>query len=300
MVRSHFRTLLGSTVAVATLAVLVGACNSTNPAETGDAATNRDASVNPDAADRDGASGQDSGPGLDGGPAADGGDIDAGPLPTIQVWLVGDSTVAPNSGWGDSLQRYIIDQATVYNRGRSGRSSKSYYEEDDNYWSEHPDAVLNHLVAGDYVLIQFGHNDEKEEEYRHTDPGTAPEYQGTFRDYLELYIVETRARGATPILITPVSRMVFDTDGSHRRTHGNYPAATIKVAEDKAVVVLDLELRSHEIFDTLGQDQTMALYSDGVDRTHFPADKAWRVAKMVIDLLRESSSPLAAYIKPNQ
>ncbi len=299
MVRSPLTRILGSTLSVATVAVLIGACNATNPAETGDAATNRDASVDRDAGDRDGTSGNDSGSGLDAGSATDGGDIDAGPLPTIQVWLVGDSTVAPNSGWGDSLQRYLIEQATVFNRGRGGRSSKSFYEEDNNYWSEHPDAVLNHLEPGDYVLIQFGHNDEKEEEYRHTDPGTAPEYQGTFREYLELYIAETRDRGATPILITPVSRMVFDSDGSHVRTHGEYPAAMTKVAEDNSVVLLDLEERSHEIFDSLGQEQTMTLYSDGEDRSHFPPDKAWRVAQMVVDLLGESTSPLAAYVDPD-
>ncbi len=218
------------------------------------------------------------------------------PLAPTSVWLIGDSTVSPNSGWGDLFQETLLEEATVFNRARSGRSTKSFYEEDQSYWSDHVDAVLNHLQSGEYVLIQFAHNDEKDDIERHTDPGTAPDYQGTFRDFLELYIAETRAVGATPILITPVSRMVFDGDGTHRRTHGDYPAAMIKTAEDNDVVLLDLELRSHEIFEALGQVETMAQYSDGEDRTHFPQDKAGRVAKMVADLLREAPSPLARYV----
>ena len=146
-------------------------------------------------------------------------------------------------------------------------------------------------------MIQFGHNDEKDDVERHTEPGTSPDYDDTFRSYLELYIDETRGVGATPILLTPVSRMTFHSDGSHARTHGDYPAAMIHTAAENGVVLLDLEFHSHEQFDTLGETETVEQFSDGEDRSHFPPEKAWRVAEMVTLLLRESSSPLADYVK---
>ncbi len=211
------------------------------------------------------------------------------------VWLVGDSTVAPDTGWGESFSRYVIAGTTIRNRGRGGRSSKSYYDESDSYWSRASNAVLRGVRAGDYVLLQFGHNDSKPEADRHTEPGSAPSYRGSFRTYLERYITEARARGAIPILITPVSRMQFNATG-HRRTHGDYPAAMRRVASDNDVVLLDLELRSHQVFDDLGQTRTHSLYSDGTDFTHFPADKAWRVSLMVATLLSESDSPLRCQV----
>jgi lysophospholipase L1-like esterase len=185
----------------------------------------------------------------------------------------------------------------VVNRARSGRSSKSFYEEDNNAWSEHPDAVMRHIQSGDYVLVQFGHNDEKDDPERHTEPGSPPDYDDTFRAYLELYISETLSAGAKPILITPVSRMTFDSSGAHQRTHGAYPAAMTQTAAANGIPLLDLELVSHEHFDTIGEEQTLLLFSDGTDRTHFPPEKAWRVAEMVATLLNDSESDLAAYVK---
>ncbi|MBW2526914.1 MAG: rhamnogalacturonan acetylesterase [Deltaproteobacteria bacterium] len=246
-----------------------------------------------------GAAGQGGQPAAGSGTGGEsGGAGGSAPLVETEVWLIGDSTVSPDSGWGDSLEDYLADEATVHNRARSGRSSKSFREETGNYWTEHPDAVMNHLAAGDYVLIQFGHNDEKDDVERHTEPGSPPDYQDTFRQYLESYIDDTRSVGATPVLITPVSRMSFDSAGAHLRTHGDYPAAMLQTGSANGVVVLDLELRSHQRFDQLGETQTLELFSDGVDRTHFPADKAWRVAEMVAELLAESTSPLGAYVRP--
>ena len=221
----------------------------------------------------------------------------AAPLVELNVWLIGDSTVATGSGWGDFLQPLLDAKATVINRARSGESTMSFYEAAaDNLWSGADNGVIPHLGPGDYVLIQFGHNDEHDDPEHHTDPGAPPDYQGTFRQYLELYVDETRAAGGTPILVTPVCRMWFNADGSHIRDHGDYPAAMIKTAEDKGVVLLDLEAYSHGAFEGLGEADTLALFSDGTDRTHFPPDKAWRVAEFVAALLESSSSPLAAYV----
>lgn len=223
---------------------------------------------------------------------AEGGALDAGPVcgggPVPHVYLVGDSTTASGSGWGDAFEAYL-DGVSVTNTARGGRSSKSFYDEGAF------DATRDALEAGDYVFIQFGHNDSKPEAYRRTEPGDAPNFAGTYREYLERYIEETRARGATPILLTPVSRMTF-SGGEHRRTHGNYAPAARQAALDNGVVLLDLEELSHQIFSELGDAETMRLYAEAPDRTHFPPDKAFRVAEMVVNLLAESSSPLSCYV----
>ena len=210
--------------------------------------------------------------------------------PQATFWLIGDSTVASGSGWGDSLQPLLSAGATVMNRAQSGASSKSFYEASD-CWSQGTDAVLPHIAAGDYVFIQFGHNDEKTDS-RYTDPGVPPDYLGTFRDYLEKYIADVRAAGAIPVLITPVSRMVFSASGDLLRTHGVYPASVKQAGSANAVVVLDLEEKSYEVFQALGQAQTLELYSfnDNSDFTHFPPEKAWRVAEMVAELFTASAS----------
>lgn len=212
-----------------------------------------------------------------------------GPTPAASVHLIGDSTVASGSGWGDFLEAELAG-ATVNNAARSGTSSKSFYD------GGRFDAVRSALAPGDYVLIQFGHNDSKPEAYRRTEPGAAPDYDGTYREYLERYIDETRAAGATPILVTSVSRMVFGSDGRARRTHGDYPAAMRAVANDHGVTLLDLEAHSFEVFDMLGEAETVRLYAEEPDRTHFPLDKAFRVTEMVTTLLAASTSPLRCYL----
>lgn len=205
------------------------------------------------------------------------------------VYLVGDSTTASGSGWGDSLSLYL-DELDVTNAARSGRSSKSFYEEGAF------DSVREAMGPGDFVFVQFGHNDSKPEEYRRTEPGSAPDFAGTFRDFLELYIDEVREAGATPILLTPVSRMTFSGE-EHRRTHGDYAPAVRRVAEDNDVVLLDLEARSHDEFQELGEEETVRLYAEEPDRTHFPESKAFRIAEMVVELLSTSSSPLRCFVE---
>ncbi|MCB9811053.1 MAG: right-handed parallel beta-helix repeat-containing protein [Candidatus Nomurabacteria bacterium] len=212
----------------------------------------------------------------------------------VDVYLIGDSTVSSGSGWGDFLKDYLRTEATVINAAISGRSSKSYYDEGSF------NSVRSSLAPGDYLLIQFGHNDQHLDDIHYTNPGTAPAYNGTFRDYLELYINEARAKGAIPVLITPVSRMVFTSTDQHIRSHGEYAPAVRKIAADNNVILLDLEERSHQVFNNLGETQTLQLYAGygGTfdDRTHFPPEKAFRVTEMVVTLLRNSSSLLRGYL----
>ncbi len=252
-----------------------------------------------------GGSGGTGGTAAAGGAAGSGGSAGSNPctspLDTVSVWLIGDSTVASGSGWGDFLGDYLAPEANVKNRARGGRSSKSFYEESNSAWSSsNSDAVMNGIQPGDFVVIQFGHNDSKPEEYRRTEPGSAPDYQGTYRDYLELYINETKAEGATPILVTSVSRMVFGTDGTLARTHGEYPPAARKVAQDNNVALIDLEEESFQVFNALGKTETLKLYAEdgGADLTHFPPEKAFRVTEIFTGLLTPTKTTLACYLKP--
>lgn len=199
------------------------------------------------------------------------------------LWLVGDSTMAPGSGYGEGLKP-AIPSVLVNNKGISGASSLSY----KLAWPATRDAINNN----DVVLIQFGHNDSKVLDLtKFCDPGVAPTYAGSYSDNLRDYIQDVRAAGATPILVTPVSRMVFrDDDGDgrreHIRTHGNYPAAVRHIAQDEGIEYIDLELATHILWNYLGEDTTIELFqADSGDRTHFPPDKAWRVSELVLWLL---------------
>lgn len=224
--------------------------------------------------------------------------LTATPCPAVvappNIVLIGDSTVATNSGWGDFLQSHFKAGSTVTNSAFSGTSSRSFY---NARWP----AVRNMLRSGDYLLIQFGHNDPKAEP-RYTDPGVAPNYTGSYRTFLELYINEAKARGVTPILVTSVSEMIYWSTGALRWTHGLYPSAARRTAALNDVALLDLESRSHSVFNNLGEAETLRLYAEPIanaDRTHFPPEKAFRVTQMVADLLRASPSPLRCALLPS-
>ncbi|HRE89897.1 MAG TPA: rhamnogalacturonan acetylesterase, partial [Myxococcota bacterium] len=130
----------------------------------------------------------------------------------------------PTWGWGMAVQDLLRPPATVENHAASGRSTKSFIAE--GRW----DKVRAGLMTGDFVLIQFAHNDEKKEDpKRYTDPATS------FRDNLRRFIRETRERGATPLLATPVSRRKFNAQGKLTPTHGAYPDAVRAVASEEQV-----------------------------------------------------------------
>jgi len=142
----------------------------------------------------------------------------------VHIFMVGDSTMAekdpkaePERGWGQALQALFDDTVKVSNHAVNGRSSKSFI--DEGRW----ETVLGSLQSGDYVIIQFGHNDQKPDEARHTDPYAA------YKRNLEKYVTETRAKGAFPILCTPIARRKFDEKGVLVDTHGEYPDAVRRI-----------------------------------------------------------------------
>jgi len=202
------------------------------------------------------------------------------------VYLLGDSTCSPYEekhrprfGWGEKLEGFL-NGFKVEDRAASGRSSKSFINE--GRW----DKVMQDLKAGDYVFIQFSHNDEKlKDEKRGTQPF------GEFSDNLRRFISETQSKGATPVLLTPVCRRAFNSDGSAKYSHKDYPAAIKKVGEETNTPVLDIELMTAEWLAANGVEGSKKFYMvsvNGKDNTHFTEEGATAVAGMVAKSLKES------------
>ncbi|MFD7430984.1 rhamnogalacturonan acetylesterase [Streptomyces sp. NPDC059818] len=212
------------------------------------------------------------------------------------VHIAGDSTAArkyadaaPETGWGMALPFFLSHPLTVANHAMNGRSSKSFIDEGLL------GALLEDVRAGDLLLIQFGHNDEKTEDpARGTDPYT------TYQDCLGRYIAAARARRARPVLITPVERRRFAEDGTAKPTHGDYPAAMRALAARERVPLLDLQALSLARWQELGPDGTEAYfnrlepgefpnYPDGQqDNTHFRPTGAIEVARMTARALLDT------------
>jgi lysophospholipase L1-like esterase len=148
-------------------------------------------------------------------------------------------------GWGQVFQRLFGSDVTIYNKAISGRSSKSFWDEGSFA------AFVNSIQAGDYLFIQFGHNDEKSDDAtRYTTP------YGTYKEYLSRYISQCRQRGAHPVLLTPVERRSFNSDGSIRPTHGEYPAAMRQLGVEQNVPVIDITRKSQALYEAYGVEGT--------------------------------------------
>lgn len=215
------------------------------------------------------------------------------------LYLVGDSTVddnqAPFHGWGWAMPQVAAPGVTVDNHGLSGRSSKSFLDEGLF------DPVREAMQPGDVLLIQFGHNDEKKDAERHTDPETS------FPEKLNIYIDAALEKGALPVLITPVSRRLYTEEGALMDTHGPYPDAIRRLASQRGVPLVDLHRLSRALFEQLGQEATAELFvrlapgkhpdfPDGHDdRTHFNAEGARQIAALVATAMREDPR-LCAFI----
>lgn len=210
----------------------------------------------------------------------------------ITFLLIGDSTVASNKvederqGWGGSFSRCFDDRIHVINLARNGRSSKSFRAE--GLW----DKAMQ--LNADYVLIQFGHNDN---------PGKGAQREtnaapgGDFRENLRRYVTEVRAKGAKPILITPTTRRVYAKNGLIDRAEGNLPyaEATRDVAQDMNVPLLDLNRQTRDQFDRMGEGPSNWIQPDG-DRTHFTARGARFIAALTADALQKAVPELKQFV----
>ncbi|MCY8092585.1 rhamnogalacturonan acetylesterase [Bacillus haynesii] len=216
----------------------------------------------------------------------------------IQLFLAGDSTVcdydggrAPRAGWGQKIDAFLSDGVLIRNEAASGRSSRSFIEEG------RLERIMTQIRSGDYLFVQFGHNDQKLDD-RYTEPYT------TYKQHLRRYIDDARLKKANPVLITPVQRRSFESDGRFKNTHGDYPDAMIQLAEELRVPLIDLAFKSRQLLESMGQEASKKLflwlepgehpnYPDGArDDTHFCDFGANEIAKLVAQGIKEAGIPL--------
>jgi lysophospholipase L1-like esterase len=222
------------------------------------------------------------------------------------IYTIGDSTMAnktkpdenPERGWGQMLPLFFNDNITVDNRAVNGRSTRSFI--DEKRW----DAIYKVLKPGDYVFIQFGHNDQKEKDStRFTNPHTA------YRHNLIRFVNETRAKGAIPVLFSSIVRRNFNEQGVLISTHGDYPLETRLVAQEYKVPFIDMEYYSELLEQSYGPEKSKQLHlhykageipyykEDKADNTHLCVKGATEIAKIAIEELKKTNLDLIKYIK---
>jgi lysophospholipase L1-like esterase len=206
----------------------------------------------------------------------------------LRVVLVGDSTVTDESGWGAGFARLRTEGIEVINMAASGRSSKSFI--DEGLWAK---ALA---LKGRYYLVQFGHNDEPGKgPERETDPAT------TFRAFMARYVDESRAIGATPILVTSLVRRLYADDGRIRTSQTPYVEAVRALAVEKHVPLIDLHAISLADAENAGDDVWADLSPQDaqgqVDRTHLNAKGGEVVGRMVVQSLGEVVPELARFFR---
>jgi lysophospholipase L1-like esterase len=217
----------------------------------------------------------------------------------ITVYLIGDSTMSikekktyPETGWGMPFVNYFDSTVTIDNRAKNGRSTKTFLSE--GLWQP----VAANLHPGDYVLIQFGHNDEVDTKASYTT-------ESAFKANLELFVNQSRDKGAIPVLITPVARRKFDATGKIIETHAVYAQIVRDVAAKNNVPLIDLDIKSQELLQQLGDETSKLLYNhlepgehpnypEGrQDDTHFSELGARKMAGLVLKGIRDLNLELA-------
>ncbi|RYD80318.1 MAG: rhamnogalacturonan acetylesterase [Sphingobacteriales bacterium] len=220
----------------------------------------------------------------------------------LTIWMIGDSTMSikekkyyPETGWGMPFANFWDSSVTIENRAKNGRSTKSFLKE--NSWKP----VLDNLKEGDYVFIQFGHNDEIPTKKNATTPIE-------FKDNLVKYVVETRSKKAIPVLFTSVARRKFDSTGNLVSTHEEYAGITRAVAAEQKVVLIDLDVKSSAVLKEMGIENSIFLfnhlkpgqhpnYPEGkMDDTHFSELGARRMAELALAEIRILLPDLATRI----
>jgi len=217
---------------------------------------------------------------------------DPAPQTPVKIVLVGDSTVTDNAGWGLGFKQFLTPGAECINVSQGGRSSESFRRE--GRWTN---ALALH---GDYYLIQFGHNNEPGKPGRSTD-------MATFVSNMVSYVEEARASGATPVLVTPLTRRQWDKDhpGKIKSSLAPYAVEVRKIAAERNVPLVDLQARSIELCESLGPDKCLAFSpfktnADGTvahDGTHLNDQGHVLFARLVVNELRSAVPALAPYLR---
>ena len=224
--------------------------------------------------------------------------IEKADVPTI--YLCGNSTVVdqhyePWASWGQMITRWFGPEVAISNHAESGLTARTFIA------SNRLDKILTTLKKGDYVFVEFGHNDEKEKK-----PGDGAWYHYQYQ--LKIFVDQVRKKGADIVFCTPTQRRAFNDDKKTlMNTHGDFPAAMKMVAEREQVPLIDLNQKTKTFFETLGfEDSKRALVHypkemygrELADNTHFNPYGAYEVAKCVVMGMKELGLPIVQYLRP--
>jgi len=204
----------------------------------------------------------------------------------------------PEKGWGQVFPLYFRPGITVENHAVNGRSTKSFI--DEGKWN----IVKDRIKPGDYVIIEFGHNDEKiEDPKRYAAPETG------FKTNLMIFITETRNAGGIPVLATPVNRRKFDSTGHFLDTHGKYPDVVRQLAKELNVPLLDLHKKTEQLLKDCGAEISKKFFihvtsseypnlpTGRQDDTHFSAYGAFKICDFAAEEIKNKIPELAKYLK---
>lgn len=218
------------------------------------------------------------------------------------VFLCGNSTVVdqddePWASWGQMITRWFNDSVCFCNLAESGETASTFIA------ASRLKKGLSMMKSGDYIIMEFGHNDQKQKF-----AGAGAYYN--FATALKTFVDEARQRGATPIFITPTQRRSFDEQGRIKETHANYPEAMTWVAEREGCKLIDLHLMTRQLFEAMGEEgskRAFVHYPAGsypgqtkafADNTHFNPYGAYQIAKCVIEGLIEKGVGFTRFLRP--
>lgn len=218
--------------------------------------------------------------------------------------LVGDSTMSdkvnlahPERGWGQLLPYFMDKELNIINHAANGRSTKRFI--DEGRWQ----LVLSELNQGDYVLIQFGHNDQKK-----SDPARYADVAKAYPEYLRQYIADIKNKGAIPMLASSICRRHFTPEGKLKRTLTEYAQAAQAVAQEQEIDFIDLnrlsctfleqigEAQSHQYFIKVPPDLYTRWPEGKIDNTHLNVAGAAKIAQMFVRELKRKEHPLSEYV----
>ena len=223
----------------------------------------------------------------------------------ITIWLCGDSTMSikekkayPETGWGMPFVYFWDSTVIIENLAKNGRSTSSFRNE--GLWK----IVLDKAGEGDYVFIQFGHNDEVSTKKTYTT-------ETEFKNNLKQYVSETRSKKATPILLTPMARRKFDAAGKIEGTHDVYSQIVRDVAKEEKVLLFDMDKITQQLYQQFGVENSKLLfmqlkpnehpnYPEGRDdNTHFNELGARLIAQLVLEEIKKQIPELSdRIVKP--
>lgn len=220
------------------------------------------------------------------------------------LWLCGNSTVVdqdyePWASWGQMITRWFTDKVAVANYAESGETATSFIG------AGRLKKIVSLMKEGDYIFMEFGHNDQKEKR-----PGSGAFYNYAYA--LKQFVDEARAKGVTPIFVTPTQRRNFNNEGRINETHANYPEAMRWVAKDLNVQVIELHDMTRIFYETLGVEESkhcLVHYPAGTypgqakafeDNTHFNPYGAYEISKMIVMGMKQLDIPVVNHLRPGE